>query len=152
MRLLFISLLFLPATVGAETLADTHFTGSFCWERTYDQDHLANHPEQQTTRFAIGREPSGHPSAPGEIPMELRVRVRGESEELTAVGYCDPDEDRFRCGLEGDAGLYMIEAQGPDNVLVTVGERPMLIEGSVRNHEFRSDGGDDRAFLLRRCG
>ncbi len=156
MRTLLLPVLLLPLATEAQalgdTLADTHFARNFCWERTYDRDHLAQHPEQQVTRFEIGREPPGMPSSPGDILMELRLRVRGESEELVAIGYCEPDGDRFRCGLEGDAGLYDIEAQGPDSVLVTVGERPMVFTGNFADHELRADAGDDRSFLLRRCG
>lgn len=152
MRALLLPLLLLPVPAGAQDLLDTHFDRNFCWERTYDRDHLAAHPDQQVTRFEIGREPPGFPSYPGQILMEIRLRIRGASEELSAIGYCRSDGDQFDCGLEGDAGDYRIEAQGPDSILVTVGENHMFFEGRNATLELHSDQGDDRSFLLRRCG
>jgi hypothetical protein len=146
-------LLLMPSLAAAqENVADTHFRRNFCWERVYDRAHLASHPEQRVTRFALGREPLGEPVAPGETVMTVEVGLLGEGETLVATGYCDPDGQRLLCGLEGDSGNYAIEAQGADQVLVTVGDRGMSFEGDSGFHELRPDQGDDRAFLLRHCG
>jgi hypothetical protein len=155
MRASLLALLLCPAAAGAETLADTHFLMNFCWERVYDAAHLAAHPEQTVTAFRIGREPPGVPSAPGQLLMELRVTFRAEDgrrdgPEAEAIAYCRPAEDRLDCSLEGDAGVFGIAAQGRD-ILVTVGERGMGFE-TDEFHLLRPDEGDDRSFLLRRCG
>ena len=148
-------LLLWPVSAGAETMADTHFARNFCWERSYSTAHLAEHPEQTVTSFRIGRAPLGHPRAPGKLAMELTLTFRGANggrggEEIPWAAECRPNEDALRCFLEGDAGEFRIEAAGQD-ILVTVGEEGLSFEGREL-HLLQADEGDDRAFLLRRCG
>ncbi len=157
MRALLLPALLLPAAAGAETLADTHFSMNFCWERSYSTAHLAEHPEQTVTALRLSREPAGFPKAPGETLMEIEATFRGgdggrEGDRASAIGYCQPDgEDRLVCGLKGDAGNYRIEAQGPGELLLSVGDRGMALETKRDLHELRADAGDDKAFLLRPC-
>jgi len=152
MRALPLLLLLAPLAAEAQGLADTHFARNFCWERAYDRDHLAQHPEQQVTWMSLGREPPGHPSAPGEYLVEVRVLHRAEGEEMESIAYCRPQEDRLECSQEGDFGNFRIEADGPDRVLVTPGDRGMGFEGDSGFYTLHADEGDDRSFLLRRCG
>lgn len=158
MRAFLLPALLWPAAGGADTLDETHFARNFCWERTYSVQHLAEHPEQTVAAMRIGREPMGHPKGIDETLMEIEVTFRGEDggrlgEAGSAVGSCRPDgQDRLRCSLEGSAGTYAVEAQGAGEILVTPGERPMTFETRRTVHELRADEGDDRAFVLRRCG
>jgi hypothetical protein len=87
--------------------------------------------------------------------MELTLTFRGPNggrngEEIPWVAECRPDEDVLRCFLEGDGGEFRIETEGRD-ILVTVGEEGMSFEGR-EFHMLQAEEGDDRAFLLRRCG
>lgn len=157
MRALLIPALLFPAAAGAQDLAETHFSMNFCWERSYSAAHLAEHPEQTVTAFRISREPAGFPKAPGQTLMELEVTFRGgdgarQGDEARAIGYCRPDgETRLSCGIEGDGGNYGIETQGPGELLLSVGDRGVVLETSREIRELRADGGDDKAFLLRPC-
>lgn len=157
MRALPFLLAALAAPAMADDLAETQFAMNFCWERTYSAEHLAEHPEQTVTRMVIRREPIGFPKSPGETLMAFAVTFRGadgsrEGPEAEAIGYCQPDgEERLSCGLEGDAGRYEIAAEGQE-LLLSVGEDGMAFESSRDLHELRADEGDDRSFLLRRCG
>ena len=157
MRALPFLLAVLAAPAMADDLAETHFSMNFCWERTYSAEHMAEHPDQRVTRMVIRKEPLGFPKAPGETLMEIAVMFRGadgsrEGPQATAIGYCRPDgEERLDCALEGDAGRYEIAAEGQD-LLLSVGEDGMAFESSRAMHELRADEGDDRSFLLRRCG
>ncbi len=157
MRVLLIPALLLPSVAGAQDLAETHFSMNFCWDVSYSAAHLAAHPEQTVTAFRIEREPAGFPKAPGQTLMELKVTFLGgdgarDGDEATAIGYCRPDgETRLDCGIEGDGGNYGIEAQGPGELLLSVGDRGMVLETSREIRELRADAGDDKAFLLRSC-
>jgi hypothetical protein len=147
-----------PVGAFADTLADTHFSMNFCWERAYSVQHLAEHPDQTVTTIRLRREPMGFPKAPGETLMQIEVTFRGgggrrEGPEAVAIGYCRPDGDaRLLCGIEGDGGSYRIEAQGGHEILLAPGSEGMHFETREAFHELREDEGDDRAFLLRRCG
>lgn len=157
MRALPFLLAVLAAPAMADDLAETHFSMNFCWERTYSPEHLAEHPEQTVTQVVVRREPLGFPKAPGETLMEIALTFRGADgsragPEATAIGFCRADgEDRLSCGLEGDAGRFTIAPEGRD-LLLSVGEEGMIFESSRAMHELRADEGDDRSFLLRRCG
>lgn len=157
MRALPVLLAVLAAPACAQDLAETHFSMNFCWERTYSAEHLAEHPEQRVTRVVIRKEPLGFPKSPGETLMEIAVTFRGadgsrEGPKAEAIGFCRADGgERLSCGLEGDAGRYEMVAEGRE-LLLTVGEEGMVFESSRARHELRADEGDDRSFLLRRCG
>lgn len=151
---LLLALAALPAR--ADDLAETHFSMNFCWERAYSAEHLAEHPEQTVTWMQLRTPPLGFPQAPGETLMEVRIRVRGadgsrDGPEAAAVGSCRPDRDRLSCDLEGGAGDYALSAEGA-YLLLEVGEQGLSFESSRDRHDLRADEGDDRSFLLRRCG
>ena len=152
MRALPLLLLLWPAAAGAETLADTHFARNFCWTAAFDREHLGLHPEQQVTAISLAREPLGWPTAPGVKAMEVEVRLRGETRERRAVAECYPRDDRLRCLLRSEgAGEFEIRSEGSE-LRLTVGERGMSFEGRDEEHRLRADEGEDREFLLRRCG
>lgn len=157
MRAFLLPALLWPAVAGAQDLAETHFSMNFCWEANYSAAHLAERPEQTVTAFRISREPAGYPKAPGDTLMEMQVTFRSrdggrEGDEASAIGYCRPDgEDRLNCGIEGDAGNYSIQSQGPGELLLSVGDRGMTLETKRDIRELRADEGDDKAFLLRPC-
>lgn len=152
MRALPLLLLLWPAAAGAETLADTHFARNFCWTRAFDSEHLELHPEQQVTEISLGSEPPGWPTRPGAKAVEVGVKLRGEARERLAMAECHPRNDRLRCFLRGDGeGEFEVEAEGSE-LRLRVGERGMNFESRDDTHTLHADEGEDREFLLRRCG
>jgi hypothetical protein len=138
-----ISVLASPAV--ADTLVDAMFRpGTDCYARTYDTAHLVAHPDQQVTEMAIG--PWGARFDGDRFLLLVNVRVRGESDVLSGLGYCTYG-DTLDCDMEGDAGTFWVERQGDSLMLRPVG-RGMNFETATDFVTLAADTGDDRAFRL----
>ena len=151
MRSLLLLALLCPAAAGAETLADTHFDRNFCWSAGFDREHMEDNPEQRVVAITLRRERIGSPAAPGQTLVEVQVRLRGEPSEIAVLADCAPQEERLECRINGRAGDFLLQGQGEEAVLLSVGEKGMRFEGR-QTQVLRADEGADQSFLLGRCG
>ena len=55
-----------------------------CWERTYDDDHLARHPRQKVTHIRFHLQ-----DLQGEYVFNIAIATRERAGEMS--GYCSPD-------------------------------------------------------------
>ncbi len=131
----------------AQSPRDTMFPGGEgCYLRNYTRAHLAGHPDQRVTEIALG------PWAPGRadpryLVLTIAVSLRGEPGLLTSAAYCENEADHLFCGLEGDAGSFVLEPPGtvpfafPSPATACPSKRERL-------HHLSGTTGDDRVFLL----
>jgi hypothetical protein len=117
-----------------------------CYIRQYDAAHLARHPEQTVTQIALY--PSALSYDPGFELLELFVRVTGTNLEYHATAYCDRSADRWDCGLEGDAGSFILTGEKPGLLRLTLNRDGISFEGAQDFLTLHGDRGDDRVFLI----
>jgi len=144
-------LLLLPIAAQAQDLSETHFARNFCWERSYGAAHLNEHPEQKVRWIALARGPLGQAQTLGRVSVEVRVMMTDTDEEYIRQAECRPKGEGLDCWMEGDAGGFALEAEGSE-IRLTVGPEGMTFEGWHDTRSLSPDEGDDREFLVRRCG
>jgi hypothetical protein len=125
---------------------------NLCYVRAYSDNHLARHPQQTVTHIALS--PAAFAPEPPMRGLDVHVMVRGNDEQFSGAGYCDVEPDRLICGMEGDAGSFVLTGEKPGQVRLTVGAWGMSFEGESGFVTLEGDRGDDRVFLLNKaaCG
>ena len=138
---------FVVAEAGAES----------CWQRIYDADHLAAHPDQRVTEmtFGIGFQPPEDDIANEEglflfgLAASLRDGPKG-----VASGGCWVYEGEARCGVDCDGGSVVIEPRADGKLLIDLEATGYIrLEGECGGSgEFETfelePGLDDKQFLL----
>lgn len=120
-----------------------------CWERSYDDAHLADHPRQKVTemRFHLQDLQGGH-------AFNINVATRDRAGDLH--GYCSPDPDgSVACLVACDGGEILLQrSQNGASILLKVGPLGRLHVNANCNGD---DGAaaflieadpDDKVFLL----
>jgi hypothetical protein len=141
-----------PASVAASpgaALVDALIAPGACFARVYDPAHLAAHPRQTVTRFALS-DPGADWRAtqtPGHFNLAFGFQLTSGADVYSGVGICQPDSERVNCDIEGDGGSFSITANG-DGLRITVSR--MQVEGQ---NDFSPDlaEADNRIMLLRRA-
>jgi hypothetical protein len=137
---------------------------AFCFARTYDAEHLKQHPEQKVTelllfiRYISLREDEAHLVATDDggtvkqyfnYDFTLAAKVKDRNQTLYASGDCTSGEG-IGCGVDCDGGGIELEpiAGKPDELLVRL-ERIRMTLGCGEGQEVELEGGtDDRLFKL----
>ncbi len=139
----------LPALTQARNVYETHFSGkqnSACFIRSYDNAHLAKHPDQLVTSITV----SISPLSPGGTTPVLNIfaTFRGDSYYYHGAAYCRYVGDDLGCALEGDQGAFTLSAQKGHKILLQVGRDGLEFEGASGTHSVSGTTGDDRSFLI----
>ncbi|MCP4563693.1 MAG: hypothetical protein GY873_05360 [Bosea sp.] len=93
-----------------------------CWERVYDADHLASHPQQKVARVRLVHLPQswaevGQGGFYVALYINLRQRVKpDQSFDYQLGGMCKASGQGLRCVPEWGAGSWRIE-RGPNGTL-----------------------------------
>lgn len=125
-----------------------------CWSRTYDQKHLAQHPQQTVTdmQFAVGYV-GDRAEYSAMYWFELHATQRGEVSGVTS-GTCWPEGEGMRCGVDCDGGGVVVSTRNDGRVLLDLadyGYIRMFSECAAGDEEASyslESGIDDKAFLL----
>jgi hypothetical protein len=121
--------------------------GDSCYARNYGAAHLAKHPEQRVTRFAVT------PDFVSEAPLlalELRLGLRGTpGGAFEAQAICENTGGSIYCAMEGDAGGFQIDPAKNRGILISVSSLGMSFENEGGFVTLERNSGDDRSFLLR---
>jgi len=143
-------LAWLPAAADAATGNSFYdrYIAAPCYARGYDAKHLAAHPAQRVTRFYLTDSGYDDPASPTAFIAAFGFMLTGSEDIFESDASCDGIKGGVQCYVDGDAGTFMLEADG-DGLRLTVGSH-LALEG---NQSFSPDlavGGDDRVFLLYR--
>ena len=121
--------------------------GDSCYARNYGAAHLAKHPEQRVTRFAIS--PDFVSEAPN-LALELRLQLRGTTGgAFEAQAICENNGGSIYCAMEGDAGGFQIDQARNRGIQITVSSLGMSFENEGGFVRLERKTGDDRSFILR---
>lgn len=143
-------LVFSAGAALAESPMEMMFPGKFgCYLRSYGTAHLAKHPEQLVTDFAVIADASiADPMLGLRISLDLRGDIAGSYE---GYAFCETSGGGLSCAMEGDAGSFTVTPDKDGAILIEVGRYGMSFEGAVDFITLMPDRGDDRSFLLQRC-
>lgn len=132
--------------VYAKSLQDQLFpTATSCYARSYSAEHLVRHPMQQVTRIALA--PAPEPE--GGLVLQVSIELRGEAELFSGIAYCEASgSNALSCGMEGDAGGFVLTPARKGAVLLGVGRNGVGFEGLSGFVHLDGISGDDREFLL----
>ena len=119
-----------------------------CYARSYSADHLASHPIQQVSAIWMTR--ATEEVAPPGMVLNLSVRLKTSREVFLGTAYCAPEGSGLACGMEGDAGTFVI-APRKDAVLIALDRAGISFEGQSDFVTLSGSTGDDREFLLPVC-
>lgn len=138
---------FVAAEAGAES----------CWQRIYDAEHLAGHPNQKVTQmtFGIGFQPPEDDIADedGLFLFGLAAGLRDGAKGV-ASGGCWVHEGTARCGVDCDGGSVLIEKRADGKLLIDLEATGYIVlesecGGSGVYETFVLEPGlDDKQFLL----
>lgn len=142
------ALLILPSAAMAQSPMQAMFPGpDSCYARSYSATHLADHPAQRVTDFALS--PDFSFADPG-LTVRLDLRLRGvPGGAFEGYAYCENEAGHLYCGMEGDAGGFQIDPAKGGAILVSVSSHGMSFENDTGFATLERNAGDDRTFLLR---
>lgn len=147
MRYVFAVLVIFASPASAQSPRDAMFpSDTSCYLRQYSRDHLAKHPNQLVTGISIGPDQDQWES--DILLLNLSVTLRGRDESFAGVAYCENTGGVLSCGLEGDAGWFMLKPRPKGAVLLSVGKDGISFEGNSSFVSLEGTRGDDREFLL----
>ncbi len=111
------------ASAGARPLEEElPPTRAACWERRYDEAHLAAHPQQKVARIRLVHLPDTWRAEPSRgiyvaLYIKLRRRVNaGAGYDYQLGGFCRPRGQGLHCVPEWEAGSWRL-VQGPRGTL-----------------------------------
>ena len=137
---------FVPAEPGA----------SACWQRLYDEAHLAGHPDQQVTAMTLLMSYlTFDDGSEGMHYFGLDVSLR-DGRKGTTSGGCWLSEGVVRCGVDCDGGGLALTRNGDGSVLADLEAYGYISlesecgggEGELESFALEP-GLDDKQFLLR---
>lgn len=160
MRALPLFLMLIPAVAVAQilpdSLAESHFSRGFCYEMVLSQEELLAAPDRQLAALRLERQSMGAMVAPGNVAMDVIVRLRGEASlrdgrEIEATARCRPEPEGLRCSVDGDGGAFFLRAEGID-LRWTVEEEGIVVEDWRGTQRLSGEAtGPDREAILRPC-
>lgn len=119
--------------------------GAPCYARTYDAQHLASHPRQRLTHFALTASSLGAPVAPGAFELTFAFRLKGDPDVYQSEAICRETSGRVECGIEGDGGRFSLRPE-ESGLLLSIAS--MVVEGEGGISPDLAVGGDDRVVRL----
>lgn len=95
-----------------------------CWDRWYDEEHLAKHPQQRVTAFRVVRQ--GSAATDGIFVMlmfNLRKRTQVEAPEersfdYTTTAFCKPSRSGLNCENEYGLGRFRVDPDRKGGLIV----------------------------------
>jgi hypothetical protein len=146
------------SAVGAAELSDfvpTEDGASACWQRLYDEAHLAGHPDQQVTAMTLLMSYlTFEDGSEGMHYFGLDVALR-DGRKGTTSGGCWLSEGVVRCGVDCDGGGLVLSRNDDGSVLADLeayGYISLESECGGGDGELESfplePGLDDKQFLL----
>ena len=159
MRPFILAALYLPAAVA---LADSPVTpyeiyfstvadGKTCYGRSYGDEHLSQHPEQNVQSIEIDKakiKTNGEPNAAESFEIGFAFKLKSSPEWYGQAGICKTQADGFGCSLEGDGGEFKLSAQGPKSLKLEIGNYGIALEGNEGFAKLEAQSGDDKVFIL----
>jgi hypothetical protein len=144
-----ISVALLTSPAMAETAQDMVFAPDGpCFSRSYDDAHLAAHPDQQVTLMVVRADTEDMAlDQTDDLLVLVDVLTRRSTFPYSGIGYCTPGNDSLECLMEGDAGGFTLTDQD-GRLRLDVGENVLSFEGETDFLTLQPDQGDDRVFLL----
>jgi hypothetical protein len=122
-----------------------------CYSRAYSDAHLASHPQQKVGALALVF--SDYQAGPPIKVYDLRLRLKDEEETWDGAAYCERSGAVWSCGMEADAGGFVIESRDGGAILIRISQRGVSFEREDGFLTLSGTSGDDREFLLRPdCG
>jgi hypothetical protein len=131
-----------------------------CWERRYDEAHLAAHPHQKVARIRLVHLPGTWRAEPSRgiyvaLYVNLRRRVTaGPGFDYQLGGFCRPRGQALHCIPEWEAGSWRLE-RGPQGTL-DIRNGDLVANPNPYDAEEIADGAvpiparpDDRVWRLR---
>lgn len=116
-------LFIMPATLSAWPMQKQFPTNrSTCYERIYDDAHLAKHPKQDVTRITLTFQPDTENIQTEEkykLRLDIDIEVRGKKDIYTLGGFCQTATKGVLCTPEWDAGTFSVVAEKDGALLVT---------------------------------
>ncbi|MBN8942298.1 MAG: hypothetical protein J0H01_22520 [Rhizobiales bacterium] len=123
-------------------------SGRLCYARSYQADHLAEHPQQRVTTMTLSLKRGR--ASPAEF--QIFVTVRGDRDLWSAGGECQASGS-IVCSVECDGGGFSIAGNAtPQAVLLNL-EQPhgrISMNGCDGGEREVEAGADDRRFRLDR--
>lgn len=144
-RLAFLVLIAGPA-FGEGPRVDMFASNGACYLRQYSDSHMADHPNQLVTQIAVGPDYDTWADAKGSI-LRLRIEVQSGVEVPLTYAYCEDSADAMICGLEGDAGGFILRPRD-GAILLEVADMGMSFDTMGGFLTLSGTEGDDRSFLI----
>ncbi|MGB8813459.1 MAG: hypothetical protein WCC57_09755 [Paracoccaceae bacterium] len=130
----------------AQTGMDKYFQTGGCFVREYTADHLAKHPDQLVKYISLSI--SALDAQPGLRVLDVIVNLRGKDEFFHGLAYCEPQGKGLACGMEGDAGAFVLEGAKQGALRLSVAAQGLSFEGQTDFITLDGRRGDDRVFLI----
>jgi hypothetical protein len=165
------SLLFLPTlAAAAETNADVVKIfgrdpgakgANACFVRTYSDDHLKSHPQQNVTKMmTYVTKPAGE----DYYVTTLRVYFRDLKKPFEVTGSCNPEtagKSGLGCGIDCDGGWIGVRPKDQSTIIIDIPEHARIYDpaeqAGTEDEPQNTDvpekahfGTDDKAFKLSR--
>jgi hypothetical protein len=126
--------------------------GLSCWERRYDEAHLASHPKQHVTavRLSANREDDGRLIA--NLGFNLRKRIETGTFDYATFATCTAKGSAVSCETEWDSGRFTLDAR-PDGKLLLRQYKLLMNPANYASEDIAPDAvdlskSDDAAFVL----
>lgn len=159
MRPFIFAALYLPAAVALAgspaTLYETYFSkvadGKPCYGRSYDAEHLSQHPDQSVQSIEIDTaklKTNGEPNTADGFEIGFAFKLRSSPEWYGQAGICKTQAEDFKCSLDGDGGVFILAAQGPKSLKLEIGNYGIALEGNEGFAKLEAQSGDDKVFIL----
>ena len=149
MRLRVFALCCLAGPTCAQSVQDLVFTPDGpCFSRTYDDAHLAAHPDQQVSLIVVRADTEDMElDTTDDLLVLVDVLTRTSDRPYSGIGICNPGNSGLSCLMEGDAGGFSLSEQD-GRLRLEVGPNGLSFEGDADFLTLEPDQGDDRVFLL----
>ncbi len=136
--------------VAAPSFAASGYEG--CYLKTYDAAHMAAHRGQTVTSLRL--KVSALDNAPFIASTAVTVTLRGRRTRYFTGGDCTLDSGVFNCGMDEDAGAFILAHAGADLRLTLTGSFRLNRanqSSDESNGPFVKDSNpEDHTFLLKR--
>jgi hypothetical protein len=157
--------------IACELITCVAYANDLCFDRHYDSDHLARHPDQLVTGMTLaldsdGPVSRGTPTADAQrikIPFDFKIAMtkRGDNNLYVQEGYVEYSGGKYRGVVECDGGGFLLR-KIPSGVLLSIGlgagfsqyirmaivPDPCGASGQIANSIDIESGKDDRTFRL----
>lgn len=117
-----------------------------CYTRTYDAEHLGQHPGQNVTQIAVRA--AGEIEEQGKIYLGLALQIRTAQGQFSGEAYCENTAGDLSCQMKGDGGWFTLTLAKNDAIRLDVGRGGLVFEGAADFLEVSGTKGDDRQFLM----